>query len=172
MGFNIKNIILVLLFCLEINAKYDLVVLPVEVNDGQTGNFQTTLGKLEVFTKIEKNSQIIVDIKSVDKKLTKDNVRYSKYYKDSDTTAYAEVTAFVEIGDKHYKCTYDVSKDTNDYGILLLKDLSFGDRFTISVSVYGKITVWIIVAIVVAVALVLFVIIFCILRKFLRCCIL
>ena len=172
MGFNIKNIILVLLFCLVINVKYDLVFWEVEVNDGQTGHFQAALGQLKVYTKINESSQIVVDIQMVDRTLTEDNVRFSKFYKDSNTTAYAEVTAFVEIGDKHYKCTYDVSKDTNDYGILLIKDLSIGDRLTISVSVYGKLTIWIIVAIVAAVVLVLFVIIFFILRKFLRCCIL
>ena len=172
MGFKIKNIILVLLFCLVINTSYDPVLFYQEVNDGQTANLCAVKGSLKIITKIEKNSQIVVDIKMVDKKITKDNVRYSKFYKDSNTTAFAEVTAFVEIGDKHYKCTYDVSKDTNDYGMLWIKDLSLGEQLTVSVSVYGKITVWIIVAIVIAVALVLFVIIFCILRKFLRCCIL
>ena len=160
--------ILVLLFSLVKNWIHGYK----EINDGESLNYTAIISDLFIATKIEKDSQIIVDIKTDGSVLTKDNVRYSKYYKDSDKTAYAEVTAFVKIGDKHYKCTYDVSKDTNDYGMLWIKDLSMGEQLTVSVSVYGKITVWIIVAIVIAVALVLFVIIFCILRKFLRCCIL
>ena len=172
MGFNIINLILVLLFCLVINVKYDLVFWEVEVNDGQTGHFMTGLGQLKVYTKIKENSQIVVNIQMVDRTLTKDNVRFSKFYKDSNTTAYAEVTAFVEISDKHYKCTYDVSKDTNDYGILLIKDLSIGDKLTVSVSVHSKLAVWFIVAMAICSALILIIIVFFILRSFLRCCIL
>ena len=172
MGFNIINIILVLLFCLVINVKYDLVFWEVEVNDGQTGHFQAALGQLKVYTKINESSQIVVDIQMVDRTLTEDNVRFSKFYKDSNTTAYAEVTAFVEIGDKHYKCTYDVSKDTNDYGILWIKDLSIGDKLTVKVSVFSKLAVWFIVALAICAALILIIIVFFILRSFLRCCIL
>ena len=104
----------------------------------------------------------------VDRTLTKDNVRFSKFYKDSNTTAYAEVTAFVEIGDKHYRCTYDVSKDTNDYGILLIKDLSIGDKLTVKVFVFSKLAVWFIVALAICAALILIIIAFFILRYFLR----
>ena len=168
MGFNIKNIILVLLFSLVKNWIQGYK----EINDGESLNYTAIISDLFIATKIEKDSQIIVDIKTDGSVLTKDNVRYSKYYKDSDKTAYAEVTAFVKIGDKHYKCTYDVSKDTNDYGLLWIKGLSVGEKLTISVSVYSKLTVWVIVVIAVAVGLVLIVAVVCILRKFLRCCIL
>jgi len=153
MGYNIKNLILFLLFCLVKNINYEKVLLPQEVNDGETKNFQvlTLTGDFWVYTAISRSSEIIVDIQMVDRELTKDNVRYSKYYKDSNSTAFAEVKAFIKLGDKHYKCTYDVSKDNNDYGLLLIKDLSFGEKLTLNVTVISKPLYWVIIVVVIVV---------------------
>ena len=172
MGYNIKNLILFLLFCLVKNKNYEKVLLPQEVNDGETKNFQvlTLTGDFWVYTAISRSSEIIVDIQMVDRELTKDNVRYSKYYKDSNSTAFAEVKAFIKLGDKHYKCTYDVSKDNNDYGLLLIKDLSFGEKLTLNVTVISKPLYWVIIVVVIVVVLILIGVIFFICKKFLRCC--
>ena len=172
MFYNIKNIILFLLFCLVINIDYEYVILPQEVNHGETKHFKvcTLTGDFWVYTAIDRSSEIIVDIQMVDKELTKDNVRYSKYYRDSNTTAFAEVKAFIKLGDKHYKCTYDVSKDTNDFGLLVIKDLSFGEKLSINITVISKPLYWVIIVVVIVVFLIVLLIVFCICRKFVRCC--
>ena len=171
MGYNINGLIFIALFFCVFNIDYKIVLLPQEVNDGETGYFRILIPEVWIYTKIEKDSQIIVDITTEDDKtLTKDQVQYTKYYKDSNTTAFANVPLFASLGKNKYKCTYDISKDDNDYGLLKIKGRSLNEKLIISVTVLGKGVAWaLVIGCIVAVILLIAVIIF-LCRKFLSCC--
>ena len=171
MGYNMKSLILIALFLYVLNADYKIVVLPQEVNDGETGYFTVIISEIWIYTKIVKDSQVIVDIiTEADKTLTKDQVVYSKYYKDSNTTADANLPIFASLGNNKYKCTYDISKDNSDYGLLKIKGRSLGEKLIISVTVIGKGAAWAIVIGCVVVVILLIALIIFLCRKFLSCC--
>ena len=171
MSSTLKYLILCVLLILVNNASYEIVLLPKEVNDGETRYFELLISEFWIYTKIEKNSQIIVEITTEDnKQITKDQVQYTKYYKDSNTTAFAQIPVFTSLSKNNYKCTYDIDKDDNDYGLLRIKGRAFRERLTIKVTVVGKTTFWIIIVVIIVVVILIIVGLIFVLKKFLRCC--
>ena len=65
------------------------------------------------------------------------DVEYSKYYKETNQTKFTPISLFVSNGNT-YTCTYEISKDTNDYGVLEIKNLGIGQLLNIKVTVIGK----------------------------------
>ena len=129
MSSTLKYLILCVLLILVNNASYEIVLLPKEVNDGETRYFELLISEFWIYTKIEKNSQIIVEITTEDnKQITKDQVQYTKYYKDSNTTAFAQIPVFTSLSKNNYKCTYDIDKDRALFKNKKV-DIKVGDKF-------------------------------------------
>ena len=172
MKFNFNIVFISILFSLVTNVIYDPVLIPFQVNNDEVKNVMVLIPTIWVYTKIEKDSQIIVEITCHTKNrvIKKEDVRYSKYYKDTNSTEFSQITMFASTGDNKYTCTYDVDKDKNDYGVLEISNLGFNQQLTIKVTVMSKTTYWIfiVIGIIVGIALIIGLIILC--RTFLRCC--
>ena len=171
MSSTLKYFILCVLLILVNNVNYEIVVLPQEVNDGQTKYFEIWNSEIWIYTKINKTSQIIVEITTEEgNEITKDQVQYTKYYKDSNTTAFASVPVLTSLSKNNYKCTYDIDKDDNDYGLLRIKGRKFRERLAFKVTVVGKTTFWIIIVVIIVVVILIIVAVIIVLKKFFRCC--
>ena len=133
MKHNFQFLIFSLFIVLVTNVDYIITLLPKEINDGETKNLRLMVSDIWIYTKIEKDSKIVVDIMS-DRKINKFDVFYSKYYKETNQTDFQQIKLFLQNGYKS-TCTYEISKDTNDYGVLMVKGFSFGDKITVEVKV-------------------------------------
>ena len=169
MNYNFVLFIISIAFSLGKNLEIE--VFSFEVNDGQTKNVTSIIKEIWIYTKIEKSSQIIVEITNYDKNrvINQVDVEYSKYYKETNQTKFTPISLFVSNGNT-YTCTYEISKDTNDYGVLEIKNLGIGQLLNIKVTVIGKTAFWIFIVVGVILGLALLIGLFCICRKFLRCC--
>ena len=160
-----------ILFSLVTNVNYDPVLLPFEVNDEEVKNVMVLVKTIWIYTKISKDSQIIMDITSHDENrvINKEDIRYGKYFKETNKTELAPIVLYVKSGNK-YKLTYDVSKDQNDYGVIEITNLVFNQKLTIEVSVVSKTTAWIFIVggIILGLILIIGIIVLC--KKFLSCC--
>ena len=168
MAYNINTLILLFLFTFIVNIDFIPVLLPYEVNDGQTANLMSTIADIRIMTKIDKNSQIIVEITSYDKILKKEDIYYSKYDKATNSTNYEQIKYFTSSGNI-FTCTYDISKDKNDYGILKIKNLAVGDTITVKVTVLTETIVWGIIVIYILQGICLLIVIFFVIKKCVRC---
>ena len=168
MNHILQFLIVSLLIVLTSNLDYELCVLPKEINDGETANLRLMITTVWIYSKIEKSSQIVVEIKS-DREIKENDVSYSKYYKETNQTEFTQIKLFATNGNT-FTCTYDIDKDTNDYGVLKVKGFSFGDKITVSVKVIPKTTFWIFLIIggVVLLFIIVGAIVVC--KKCLKCC--
>ena len=139
MKYNFYILIISILFSVVINVFYDPVLLPFEVNDGEVKNVMVLVKSIWIKTQISRDSQIIMDITCHDENriIKKEDIRYGKYFKETNSTELAPVSIFVANGNK-YKITYDVSKDKNDYGLIEINNLTFNQRLTIEVNMASK----------------------------------
>ena len=160
-----------ILFSLVTNVNYDPVLLPFEVNDEEVKNVMVLVKTIWIYTKISKDSQIIMDITNHEENrvINKEDIRYGKYFKETNKTELAPIVLYVKNGNK-YKLTYDVSKDQNDYGVIEITNLVFNQKLTIEVSVVSKTTAWIFIVggIILGLILIIGIIVLC--KKFLSCC--
>ena len=168
MNHILQFLIVSLLIVLISNIDYIPIALPKEINDGETANLRLMITTVWIYSKIEKSSQIVVEIKS-DREIKENDVSYSKYYKETNQTEFTQIKLFATNGDT-FTCTYDIDKDTNDYGVLKVKGFSFGDKITVSVKVIPKTTFWIFLIIggVVLLFIIVGAIVVC--KKCLKCC--
>ena len=133
--------IISILFSLVANIFYEPVVLPFEVNDGEVRNVRILLSKIWIKTKIENDSQIIMNITCYDENriIKKEDIQYGKYLKETNSTELYPINSFFSKGN-NYKVTYDVLKDKNDYGLIEISNLGFNQRLSIGVKVVPKTT--------------------------------
>ena len=171
MKYNFYILIISILFSSVTNVSYETVLLPFEVNDGEVKNVRVLVSKIWIHTKISRDSQIIMDITCHDENriIKKEDVKYGKFFKKTNTTELAPVSIFVASGNK-YKITYDVAKDQNDYGTVEINNLALNQKLTIEVNIVSKPMWWLIIIgiIILSIALLLGLFILC--RTFLRCC--
>ena len=168
MVYNINILILLFLFTFVVNIEYIPVFLPYEVNDGQTANLMSTITDIRIMTKIEKSSQIIVEIATVNRILKKEDIYYTKYDKVTNTTNYEQIKIFTSSGNT-FTCTYEISKDKNDYGILKIKNLAIGDKITVKVTVLAKTTFYGLIVVFILLGICLLIGIIVVIRKCCRC---
>ena len=147
------------------------ILLPFEVNDGESKYITSLVPIIWIYTKINKNSQIIMDITCHDENrvINKGDIRYGKYFKDLNKTELAPISLYVKNGNK-YILTYDVKKDQNDYGLIEISNLGIGQILTIEVNIVSSTTMWLIIIGCIALGIVLIIVIFLLCRTFLRCC--
>ena len=171
MKYNFYVAIILILFSLVKNVSYDPVLLPFEVNNEEVKNVRVLVPLIWIYTKIDKDSQIIMDITchTENRIIKKEDVRYGKYFKETNSTEFSQVSLFVANGNK-YTITYDVAKDKNDYGVVEIKNLAFNQQLTIQVKVISKTTYWLLIVLLIVVAVIILIgaIILC--RCFCRCC--
>ena len=168
MAYNINTLILLFIFTFVVNIDFIPVLLPYEVNDGQTANLMSTIADIRIMTKIDKNSQIIVEITSYDKILKKEDIYYSKYDKATNSTNYEQIKYFTSSGNI-FTCTYDISKDKNDYGILKIKNLGIGKTITVKATVLAKTTFYGLIVVFILLGICLLIGIIVVIRKCCRC---
>ena len=171
MNYNFYILIISILFSSVTNIYFEPVGFPFEVNDGEVKNVMVTISKIWIKTVISRDSQIIMDITCHDdnRVINKEDVQYGKYFKETNKTELAQITYFVATDNK-YKITYDVSKDQNDYGIVVIKNLSFNQKLTISVTIVSKPMWWLIIIGIIILSIVILIGLFILCRTFLRCC--
>ena len=171
MKYSFYILIISILFSLVLNVSFDPVLLPFEVNNGEIKNVTVLVKTIWIYTKINKNSQIIMDITCHDNNIIikKEDIRYGKYFKDTNKTELAPISLYVHNGNK-YKITYDVLKEQNDYGVLEITNLSFNQKLTIEVTIISRRSYWLIIIGYIALGIILLIVIFLICRSCLRCC--
>jgi len=147
------------------------IFLPFEVNDGETKYVASFIPVMWIYTKINKNSQIIMEITNHDENrvINKEDIKYGKYFKELNKTELVPISLYIKSGNT-YKLTYDVSKEQNDYGIIEISNLGIGQKLTINVTIYSKTNVWLVIIACIALGIVLIIVIFLLCRTFLRCC--
>ena len=171
MKYSFYILIISILFSLVTNVTYEPVLLPFEVNDGEVKNVMVLVTKIWIKTKIEKDSQIIMDVTNHDENrvINQGDIKYGKYFAETNTTELAPISLYVKTGNT-YKLTYDVSKDQNDYGIIEISNLAFNQQLTIEVKVVSKGVYWLIIVGIIVLAIIILIGIIVLCRIFLRCC--
>ena len=162
-------VLFIILFAFWISL--DIEIFSFEVNHGKTKNITSLIKKVWIYTKIEKSSQIIVGITNYDKNrvINQVDVEYSKYNKKTNETNFIPIKLFVANGNS-YTCTYEISKDKNNYGVLQIKNLGVGQKINIKVTVLSKATYWFFIVLGIILGLLLIIGLFILCRTFLRCC--
>ena len=168
MAYNINTLILLFLFTFVVNIDFIPVLLPYEVNDGQTANLMSTIADIRIMTKIVKNSKIIVEITNHGRFLRMEDFYYSKYDKATNFTDYSHIKHYTQSGNI-FTCTYDISKDKNDYGILKIKNFGIGKTITVKVTVLAKTTFYGLIVVFILLGICLLIGIIVVIRKCCRC---
>ena len=140
MRHNLSIFIICILFSLVSNVNYDPVLLPFEVNNGEVKNIRVLVPLIWIYTKIQNDSRIIMDITchTENRIIKKEDIRYGKYFQNSNSTEFSPITYFVSKKN-HYKVIYDISKHANDYGVVEINNLVFNQQLTIEVKVASKV---------------------------------
>ena len=130
-----------ILFSLVANTSFTPIILPFEINDGEVKNVMNLISKIWIHTKIENDSQIIMNITCCDENriIKKEDIQYGKYFKETNSSELYPINSFFSKGN-NYKVTYDVFKDKNDYGLIEISNLGFNQRLSIGVKVVPKTT--------------------------------
>ena len=141
MKYSFYILIISILFSLVANISFTPIALPFEINDGEVKNIMILISKIWIKTKIENDSQIIMDITCHDENriIKKEDIQYGKYSMETNSSELYPINSFFSKGN-NYKVTYDVLKDKNDYGLIEIKNLAFNQRLTIGVKVAPKTT--------------------------------
>ena len=114
------------------------IVVPFGVDNGEVKEVAAFIHTIWIYTKILKDSQIIMDITYHDNRVIhKEDIRYGKYFKELNKTELAPISIFAVNG-KKYKCIYEVSKDQNDYDLKEITNLGISQRLTIALKVASK----------------------------------
>ena len=170
MKYNFYFLIISILFSSVINFIYEPILYPFEVNDGEVRNIRNLVEVIWIYTKISRDSKIIMEITSQDEAIIKkEDVKYGKYYKETNKTEMVPISLFVVNGN-NYKLTYDVPKDNNGYGIVEIDNLALGQTLTIKVDIISKPMWWLIITGIIIVSIALLIGLFILCRTFLRCC--
>ena len=92
MKYNFYFSIISSLFLLVTNISFTPVFMSFEVNDGEVKNVMPIANKIWIETKIEKDSEIFMDITCFDENITikKEDIRYTKYCKGGNSTEFTQ----------------------------------------------------------------------------------
>ena len=174
MKYKVSFIIFMILLPLSLNIVEDisdLIYDDVLLNDKTENKIVTvSISGLRIFTEIEKSSEIEVTLTS-DKIINKTNIYYdrAKDYKILVFTERNKKPTILTKGNSH-RCYYYVKKeDDYKYGVLIIEGLGPLFQLTVSVSVYTKLKIGVIIAIVAVALIILIVGIVVICRKCFRC---
>ena len=169
-SFYIAIILILFSFVTDISIPTPILI-PFEVNDGESKYITTLVPVIWIYTKINKNSQIIMEITNHNENrvINKEDIKYGKYFKELNKTELVPISLYIKSGNT-YKLTYDVSKEQNDYGMVEISNLAIGQTLTINVTIYSQTNVWLIIIACIALGIVLIIVIFLLCRTFLRCC--
>ena len=162
---NITIFMLLMSFAIQDIGVYDFV----ELNDKTSHHIVTCLlWGLRIYTKIEKSSQIKVDL-SCDKPINKTNIFYGSVQKYLYIPSTDKKPTIISSNNKYY-CTYSVTKDDNtNYGVLSIGGLSPLHKIDISVTVVSKGVFWVGIVIGIIVLIIIIIGVVLVFKKCYRC---